>query len=242
MAPFLWMLIAALILGLLIWAAQRGAGQGALAPTAAPAQGPAAAPAQGPAQEATYRITFSTPWGGANSPAAAPRDAHTGNMLLLAHSGRFHLYAAGALASDGIVETAMHGTLGGLDRIVAAAQAQGSVGAAAKAPPIAAPGSQQLELRVDAAHPYAAFVAMLAPSPDWFFGIDSVPLYSRANSWVPRVEVPISVWDAGSDRGTAFANEPDYAEPVRKPIALVTEPLFRGGPRPLATLTFERVA
>ena len=48
-------------------------------------------------------------------------------------------------------------------------------------------------------------IAMIAPSPDWFVGVDSIELCGDDGEWkdsVPVISLP--AWDAGTDSGTAF--------------------------------------
>lgn len=50
-----------------------------------------------------------------------------------------------------------------------------------------------------------SFIAMIAPSPDWFVGVDSVELCGSDGKW-KEIETAITLpaWDAGTDSGTTF--------------------------------------
>lgn len=51
-------------------------------------------------------------------------------------------------------------------------------------------------------------IAMIAPSPDWFVGVDSTELCGNDGKWkesVPAMLLP--AWDAGTDSGTTFTAE-----------------------------------
>lgn len=49
-------------------------------------------------------------------------------------------------------------------------------------------------------------IAMIAPSPDWFVGVDSVELCGSDGEWKDSVPAkPLPAWDAGTDSGTTFA-------------------------------------
>ena len=60
-------------------------------------------------------------------------------------------------------------------------------------------------------------IAMIAPSPDWFVGVDSVELCGNDGKWldtVPAILLP--AWDAGTDSGTMFQAE--NAETIPKDV------------------------
>ncbi len=52
------------------------------------------------------------------------------------------------------------------------------------------PGRRIVEFRADRDRSLLSFVAMLAPSPDWFTGLASVDLAPGGN-WVGRLEAPL---------------------------------------------------
>ena len=47
-------------------------------------------------------------------------------------------------------------------------------------------------------------IAMIAPSPDWFVGVDSVELCGSDGKWKDSVSSMLPPWDAGTDSGTTF--------------------------------------
>ena len=51
-------------------------------------------------------------------------------------------------------------------------------------------------------------IAMIAPSPDWFVGVDSVELCGNDGKWKDNVAaIDLPAWDAGTDSGTMFQAE-----------------------------------
>lgn len=50
---------------------------------------------------------------------------------------------------------------------------------------------------------YVSFISMIAPSPDWFVGIDSYNLIQN-NNWVETVVIDGYGYDAGTESGDAF--------------------------------------
>jgi len=98
------------------------------------------------------------------------------------------------------------------------------------------PGSATLELTVTEAHPVATVVSMLAPSPDWFVGVDGLDLRD-GDGWADRLTVDLVAYDAGTDDGASYtaANAP---RALRSPVAGVAYAPLAG--TVVGTLTFEK--
>ena len=105
----------------------------------------------------------------------------------------------------------------------------------------ASPGVATAEFDISQAFPLVTLVSMIAPSPDWFVGISSEPLFEK-NAWVDERRYELVPWDAGTDSGATFAS-PDLVTAPRVLITrIVTPPLSPGGRvTPLGTFTFTRV-
>jgi len=60
---------------------------------------------------------------------------------------------------------------------------------------------------------------MLRPSPDWFVGIDSLPLRGD-DLWVlPQAPLSLPPWDAGIDDGTSYTSA---ADPLMPTVGITT--------------------
>lgn len=188
---------------------------------------------------ATYRVTFATEWGRRRLPAH-PKEPHTGNMIAVAHDNRYEMFRLGKLASEGVIESAEWGTLGGLMR--EAKGARSAVGDVHTALVLETPGSKSMHLHLTPDHSLVSFSTMIAPSPDWFTGIGSVPMLDARGNWVDRRVIPLWAYDAGSDTGTTFRLKPKHPRRKRVPISLLHEPLFPYDerPAPIATLVIQR--
>src|SRR5437870_10442922 len=64
----------------------------------------------GSADTAKYNVQFITMWG-ADESISHPDNPHTGNMFLITHNDKFKLFEVGKLASKGVSNTSMYGTL-----------------------------------------------------------------------------------------------------------------------------------
>ena len=84
--------------------------------------------------------------------------------------------------------------------------------------------------------PLATVIAMIAPSPDWFVGVDGLDLRDGVG-WADRVTVELRVYDAGTDSGASYAAA-DVATAPRAAVAPVGYAPLAG--RVVGTMTFER--
>ncbi len=78
------------------------------------------------------------------------------------------------------------------------------------------PGTATLSFDVDEDYPFLTLVSMIAPSPDWFVGVDGIAL-REGQCWASRVERNLMGYDAGTDSGATFtARDADVSphEPI----------------------------
>ena len=78
---------------------------------------------------------------------------------------------------------------------------------------------------------------MVAPSPDWFVGLDRFVLFDGAN-WVRQVSIDLFVYDAGTDNGVVFTSDDSNTSP-QDPIGLLGGLPFDNG-TPFGTYTITR--
>jgi len=87
-----------------------------------------------------------------------------------------------------------------------------SLGAASDLPP----------LRFDRAHRLLSAISMIAPSPDWFAGVDGYSMRNRdTNTWLDEVVLDLYPLDAGTDAGTTYTSR-DRDESPARPVTLLT--------------------
>lgn len=177
--------------------------------------------APAPAAQALYRVTFEGTWSAATHPGLYPAGAHFSALIGASHRAddpESRLFRAGTLASPGIKNMAELGNNTALRAEINALIGQGKAfrlfdGRAG----FASPGTYADTLRLDAAHPAATLVTMVAPSPDWFAALSAENLLSEGD-WAQHRRVPAHFYDAGTDSGPAFTS-PDQptvpAEPIR---------------------------
>ena len=59
-------------------------------------------------------------------------------------------------------------------------------------------------LEISEDYPLLTLVSMIAPSPDWFIGVNSLSLLDASNDWKNSIEIDMFVYDSGTDSGTNY--------------------------------------
>ena len=188
---------------------------------------------------ATYRVTFESTWSAATHPDGFPANPHFSGLVGATHEPGVGLWGDGETASPGIESMAETGNKALLEGEVAALVAGGQAEMLLSGGGIGvSPGSVVLDVTVSASFPLVSLVSMIAPSPDWFVGVDGLDLRDGAG-WVSEVDVPLYAYDAGTDSGTSYTAANADTQP-REPIAPITgAPFLIGGSvQPVGTFTF----
>lgn len=189
---------------------------------------------------ATYRVEVSFDWSGEGI-ADHPADAHWARLIAVAHDARYMMFRDGLTASTGMALVATNGRVSIMEAELAEAARRRRTG-----PPVVLPGVDAgvaqfaFDLTVTPDWPLVSLSTMLAPSPDWFSGVDSVDL-REAGGWRDTHVVPMFVWDAGADSGPDYAS-PDQETQPRESVRLSVHPGFLrpDGIRPIGAARFVR--
>ncbi len=211
----------------------------AVAPSPAPT--PTSAPTPPVSPTARYEVVFESTWTSQTHPTDFPDDAHYSGLIGGTHGDAASFWREGALASEGIRRMAERGAKAPLDEEVNQAIGRGhaefllSGGALARSP-----GSVALEFDISRAFPLVTLVTMVAPSPDWFVGVSSLPLFLNGD-WVSDVSIDLYAFDAGTDSGATYRSADEETKP-RRPIARITAYPLTGGTAdiPFGRMIFRR--
>jgi len=193
-------------------------------------------------ETANYTVRVNATWTAKSHPLDYPGDAHFSGIVGATHNGAFHIFKDGGTATDGLEALSERGAHSPLDKEIKAVIATGKAGALFESDPLFSfPGTLGATFTADTAHPLVSVGMMVAPSPDWFTGVSSVPLHT-AKGWVETVTLPLWVWDAGTDFGTTYHADDADTQP-RQTTRLNASPHFLGkaGLKPVGTITFTRV-
>lgn len=174
-------------------------------------------------QTARYEIEFDTNWSAVNFPTNFPENRHFSGLIGLTHNQEVRVIEPNVLADDGVVSVAETGSKDILISEVNTLQNLGVAGNLISGDGIPV-NDDDVDVQFDISQdfPLVSVITMLAPSPDWFTGIDSVELFVNG-AWVNEVTVQALVYDAGSDSGVTFTSENDPTNP-RVPVSLLTTP------------------
>jgi hypothetical protein len=193
---------------------------------------------------AQYQAVFSATWSQTTLPTNWPSNAHFSGLVGGTHNGNVHFWRDGETASEGIRLMAELGQKTTLLNEIAPAITNGTAHFQLSGGGISpSPGSVSLTfpqaMRRD--FPLVTLVSMIAPSPDWFVGVDSLNMIENGQ-WVTNKIVTLYGKDAGTDSGTSYSS-PDQ---VTVPRSVVTQ--FTGFPAiqdnvivPVGTFTFTRL-
>lgn len=197
--------------------------------------------AQVGAATASYQIRFDATWSAASHPGAYPAGAHFSPLIGATHRPDSGFWEPGGISSDGMEQMAEIGATFQLRNEIDALIGAGQAGTVVLGSGIGSPGSTSRGFTATGEFSAVSFVTMVAPSPDWFVGVDGVELFVNGE-WVEEVVVELYAWDAGTDSGPGF-NSPNSNTNPAQPIALITAGPFQGpgtGEAPLGTFTLTR--
>ncbi|MCA9184807.1 MAG: spondin domain-containing protein [Pirellulaceae bacterium] len=191
------------------------------------------------ASRAAYGVRFDASWGMETHPTATPPNAHFSPLIGGTHREGGLFWQPGENASPGIEQMAETGARSMLqNEIMSAIDAEqaytlilgGGTGS---------PGSTSTLFDMDSEFPLVSLVTMVAPSPDWFVGVNSLEMTDEQGRWRPRVTVDLFAYDAGTDDGQAFVS-PDSDSQPPAPIARLGDPFAPNDPA-LGSFTFDLV-
>jgi hypothetical protein len=201
-----------------------------------------AGPVSAQSGTATYEVTFHSTWSAATHPEAFPEGGHFSPLVGGVHDETVHFWRSGELASAGIEQMAERGRTRPLATEVEAAISEDRareliLGGALPH----SPGTVKTTFTVSREFPLVTLVTMVAPSPDWFAGVESLSLLD-GDDWVRERTVALLPWDAGSDDGATF-DAPDAEAAPHQPVHRLDYGPFDGaaGNTPLGTFTFRRL-
>ncbi|XP_049828600.1 spondin-2-like isoform X1 [Schistocerca gregaria] len=170
-----------------------------------------------PGRLAVYRLVLHTHWTRARFPRHYPEwrpPAQFSPLVGRTHSRDFRLFREGEPASGGLQVFAETGRWDGLP-------AGGGVLDAFDAPAVASgQGDTAASCFVDGNHTLLSVVVRLIPSPDWFVGLDSLPL-CKHGKWIDSLSIDLPLLDAGTDDGMTFT-APNWPSDPAHPVSRIT--------------------
>lgn len=183
------------------------------------------APSDGCIGSVAYEISFAGTWSAETHPDGFPPGPHFSPLIGAVHDDSFDMWTVGELASDGIESMAETGSTTGLGSEVMAAGPAASV---IRGPGIgSSPGTASTTFVATPEWPRVSITTMLAPSPDWFVGLDAVALCIEG-AWIDFLQLQAILHDAGTDGGLTYTAPNDDSDPPENIRALEEAPFHDG--------------
>ena len=192
------------------------------------------------ANTATYRVVFDATWSRSTHPTDFPAGAHFSPLIGAVHNGGATFWALGDTATRGIEVMAETGGTGPL-RTEINAEIPDNALAVISGSQIGSPASTTIQgVGVREDHPLVTLVTMIAPSPDWFVGVNGLSLLMDDGRWVDEVQVVLYPLDSGTDSGTSYRSANRDTSPQQAIRSLKGVSPFSDAP--IGTFTFTRIA
>ncbi len=188
---------------------------------------------------ATYDITFTSVWNEADH-GTFPTSPHWSDLVGTTHNSNIKFWELEAIASPGIKDVAEEGNNINIRLEINSAISANNAAIYLEGffSPFAAISSATLtNVEVDINKPLLTLVSMIAPSPDWFIGVDSYSLIDNEGDWKGEVPLVLDMfaYDAGTDAGTSYETANMTNNPLLPISAIGTKYGFNG--QKIGTLT-----
>ncbi|PCJ57651.1 MAG: hypothetical protein COA79_15510 [Planctomycetota bacterium] len=157
-------------------------------------------------KQAKYKIVFQIQWDTDSFSTNFPSNRHFSGLIGGTHNKETTIWANGSLASAGIEEMAETGAKTILLQELEAIQLQGNLESIISEGGISS-STENVTIEISASSDFSmlTLVSMVAPSPDWFVGIQGIQLIEN-NNWIEEKVINLVVYDAGTDEGTTFSS------------------------------------
>jgi len=190
----------------------------------------------------TYEVVFDATWSEETHPDDFPSNPHFSGLIGATHNDEVSFWTEGELASPGIKNMAETGSKNPLQQEILTAIGDRTAYNRITGNGIAtSPGSVSIEFKVSKDYPLVSLVTMIAPSPDWFVGVDSLSLYEN-DEFVDEKVVTLYAYDAGTDSGTNYTSPDDPTDPPETIFKIEGNPFYYEEEIvPLGTFTFKLV-
>lgn len=173
-------------------------------------------------QKASYQLVFNSIWSTKTHPKNFPYSAHFSPLIGLTHKKDFHLWQLGGMASNGVKQTAEDGNNTKIKGAIQYAIQQQYGQYLIQASGIDSPDSVKLTFDVTINYHHLSLISMLAPSADWFVGIDAHPLYDTKTGWIQSKKIDLIVYDASTKKDNIVFSYYTQPQQPKKTIALAS--------------------
>lgn len=195
-----------------------------------------------PALTATYRLIFDATWSIFTHSQNFPPNPHFSPLIGAVHNANYTMWEDGGIATSGIESMAETGGTFALRQEILEQIDEGNAESIVQGAGVPnSPGEIEISFTATLEYPLISLTTMIAPSPDWFVGVDRFALL-RSNHWIDREIVFLQPYDAGSDGGIDYTSPNAPIIPFLPISKLTGFPVAQDGVvPPLGTFTIERI-
>ena len=190
----------------------------------------------------TYEVTFDATWSEDTLPDDFPPNPHFSGLIGATHKEKVFFWREGELASKGIKNMAETGSKYPLIKEIGMCVLDQTAFRIISGDGISlSHGSISLRFKICEKYPLVTLVSMIAPSPDWFVGIDSLNLFENG-TFVDEKIVTLYAYDAGTDSGYTYTSPDIPTDPPVTIFKIAGYPfLYNEELVPLGTFTFTKI-
>ncbi|MFD2823967.1 spondin domain-containing protein [Lacinutrix iliipiscaria] len=163
---------------------------------------------------ATYDIVFTSTWNASEHTNAMdmslPGNAHWSKLVGVNHNSDVDFFEVGQMATLGVELIAENGTNDvfrdtDVQNAIDALDAQQYINGPSLSTAAGTITITGLEVNQD--FPLLTLLSMVAPSPDWYIGLDGLNLLDASGNWKTSITIPMTfVYDAGTDSGSNYTS------------------------------------
>ena len=165
-------------------------------------------------ETATYTLTFKADWSASTHPVDFPSSPHFSGLIGLSHNSNTKIWNTGELSSTGIKSMAETGSKSSLSSEINTIISNGHANATISGGGVGtSPGNVTITFSTNNIFPLISVVSMIAPSPDWFIGVNSTNLMENG-SFIPTKTIDLYPYDAGTDSGSGYTSSNSATSPA----------------------------
>jgi hypothetical protein len=169
-----------------------------------------------------YQITFHATWSQETHPDDFPESPHFSGLIGASHNQNVTFWSIGSLASPGIQNMAETGSKDPLTKEINIARLKRDAYDIISGDGVeTSPDTITVTVKVSENYPLVTLVTMIAPSPDWFVGVNGLNLFENG-SFIDEKTVVLYPYDAGTDSGTSYTSSDEPTQPP-VPISLLDD-------------------
>ncbi len=145
-----------------------------------------------------------------------PSSAHFSPPVVVSHNKAVEFWKEGELASKGVERIAEIGRTREFGKEVRVANENGMVLQFEREGSFDWDETESMLIKVSDEFHFISVLSMIAPSPDWFVGLNGLDMKDEDGRWKDYVECQLLGYDAGTEEGTSYDLDNLESNPLQK--------------------------